>query len=401
MISDRDIVIIGIQPWDIPIGSNCKNIALEFAKNNRVLYVNEPLNRISSFRHSKEDWVKRRKQYCSGELENIEQIGENIWTFYPKTIIESINWIPESFLYRAINKRNNRIFYSEIKKALDKLGFNNFILFNDSLMALGLYSKQMLKPALSIYYIRDNLISQPYFAKHGVRAESAIASEYEAVVANSDFLANYLKPFNKHSVMVGQGCDLSLFNASELISLPEDLANIPRPIIGYVGYLTSMRLDINILKEVSRSLDIGSLVLVGPEDDDFKYSELHEQENVYFLGNKKSDELPAYISGFDVCINPQVVNDMTVGNYPRKIDEYLAMGKPTVATYTEAMDYFKNHVYLSKSSQEFVKMIKKALDENSKELSQARTAFAKSHTWENNVKNIYDVMSEAINKKTI
>ena len=36
----RDIVIIGIQAWDIEIGSNCKNIALELSKTNRVLYVN-------------------------------------------------------------------------------------------------------------------------------------------------------------------------------------------------------------------------------------------------------------------------------------------------------------------------------------------------------------------------
>jgi hypothetical protein len=31
-IKNRDIVVIGIQPWDIEIGSNCKNIALEFSK---------------------------------------------------------------------------------------------------------------------------------------------------------------------------------------------------------------------------------------------------------------------------------------------------------------------------------------------------------------------------------
>ena len=41
----KDIVITGIQPWDIEIGSNCKNIALEFSKKNRVLYINAPLDR--------------------------------------------------------------------------------------------------------------------------------------------------------------------------------------------------------------------------------------------------------------------------------------------------------------------------------------------------------------------
>jgi hypothetical protein len=35
------------------------------------------------------------------------------------------------------------------------------------------------------------------------------------------------------------------------------------------------------------------------------------------------------------------LNETTKGNYPRKIDEYLAMGKPVVATKTIAMDILK------------------------------------------------------------
>ena len=73
-----------------------------------------------------------------------------------------------------------------------------------------------------------------------------------------------------------------------------------------------------------------SIVLVGPEDEDFMKSKLHQIENIFFLGSKSEVELSSYINGFDVAINPQLVNMMTIGNYPRKIDEYLAMGKPIV-----------------------------------------------------------------------
>lgn len=50
MIRNRDIIVVGQQPWDVEIGSNCKNIATEFAKHNRVLYVNSPLDRITFFK---------------------------------------------------------------------------------------------------------------------------------------------------------------------------------------------------------------------------------------------------------------------------------------------------------------------------------------------------------------
>jgi glycosyltransferase involved in cell wall biosynthesis len=129
--------------------------------------------------------------------------------------------------------------------------------------------------------------------------------------------------------------------------------------------------------------------LVGPEDDVFKSSSLHQLSNVHFLGSRDSSVLPDYIKGFDICMNPQIVNDATFGNYPRKIDEYLAMGKPTIATATEAMEYFKDYTYLGKTHQDYIALIELALAENSDEKQKERRTFALSHTWENNVLEIY------------
>jgi glycosyltransferase involved in cell wall biosynthesis len=131
------------------------------------------------------------------------------------------------------------------------------------------------------------------------------------------------------------------------------------------------------------------VVLVGPEDEDFKASELHQIENVHFLGPKKMEELPQYLMAFDVALNPQKLNEVTIGNYPRKIDEYLAMGKPTVATRTVAMEVFENYTYLAESKEKYVELIEIALEENTPEKEKEREAFARGHTWTNNVKEIY------------
>ena len=196
--------------------------------------------------------------------------------------------------------------------------------------------------------------------------------------------------------MVGQGCDVSLFNDENgKIQVPHEFSDIPRPILGYVGYLTSMRLDIPLLEFLAQKRKDWSIVLVGPEDEDFRNSDLHEMDNVYFLGSKDSEELPVYVKGFDVAMNPQVVNDWTIGNYPRKIDEYLAMGKPTLATRTKAMEMFQDHVYLGSSQEEYLELADRALRENSEKLIAARIAFAKSHTWENNVKAIYEAIKKS------
>jgi teichuronic acid biosynthesis glycosyltransferase TuaH len=111
-------------------------------------------------------------------------------------------------------------------------------------------------------------------------------------------------------------------------------------------------------------------------------------DNIYFLGSKNPESVPTYIYHFDICINPQLVNPLTIGNYPRKIDEYLAMGKPVLATSTEAMKMFEQHVFLCSTKNDYVDKINAVLaDKNSfsKEEKKRRTDFALSHTWENSI----------------
>ena len=67
MIQNRDIVVIGIQPWDIEIGSNCKNIAEEFSRHNRVLYVNSPLDHITRLKEKNSQKTQKRIRIQQGK----------------------------------------------------------------------------------------------------------------------------------------------------------------------------------------------------------------------------------------------------------------------------------------------------------------------------------------------
>lgn len=395
MIKGKDIVVIGIQAWDIEIGSNCKNIATEMAKNNRVLYVNPPLDRATLKREKNTAKVKKRILVKNGQEPPLVKLSKNLWNLYPKTLIESINWLPLHWFFKILNKRNGKRFAKDINAAITALQFKNILLFNDSSMFLGFYLKELLNTQSYIYYMRDYLIKVPYWQKHGERLEPKLLAKADTVVNNSALYAEYGAKYNKRSFMVGQGCDVSLFSdTSGQIAISPQLQNIPKPIIGYVGYLTSMRLNIELLHYIAKQKPQWSIVLVGPEDEDFGNSILHEIDNIYFLGSKPANTLPSYVKGFSVAINPQIVNNWTIGNYPRKIDEYLAMGKPTVATNTKAMQMFKDHVYLANTHEDYVALIDLALQENNQEKIEKRIAFANSHTWENNVKAIYEAIKK-------
>ena len=191
IIENRDIIVVGQQPWDTPIGSNCKDIAIEFSKHNRVLYINAPLDRRTKFQQAATEGVQKRVRVIKGEENGLEQIAPNFWVYYPDVINESINWIKPTSIFRIFNKINNKRFAKSIQKALKQLNFKDFILFNDSDMFRSYHLKELLHPALSIYYSRDNLLATPYWGKHGKHLEPELIKKSNLCVANSVYLANF------------------------------------------------------------------------------------------------------------------------------------------------------------------------------------------------------------------
>ncbi|MEO5943121.1 MAG: glycosyltransferase [Ferruginibacter sp.] len=392
IIKNRDFIIFGLQPWDIPIGSNCKNIALEIAKHNRVLYVNRPLDRISSWKNKKDVQVQNRLQSIKYGKNILTEVSKNLTVFNPRIIIASVNFLPEGNIYRILNKYNNKKLSAEIKWAANEMNFSSPVLLIDNDFLNGQYLIDFLNPSFFVYYIRDFLLSQNYFTKHGFKAEPLVMKKADAVAANSKYLKNYASKYNSNAVDVGQGCDVEAFLEVPTF-LPEDTKQIKSPIIGYCGSLTSTRLDIELIYFLGKNKPEWNIVLVGPEDDAFKNSLLHSLPNIYFLGSKPEKDLPGYVHFFDVCINPQLLNQMTIGNYPRKVDEYLAAGKPVVATKTEAMEMFLPLVYLCENNQEYLDKISLALSgKNDEDKIEQRKMMARSHTWEASVEKIYSVI---------
>ncbi len=385
-------ILVAQQEWALNLGSNAKNMAVEFSKHHPVLYVNPPIDLNTLLKNFTKAHNWQRMQYALGIKNNTRQVQPNLWVHTPACVGISINWLNNQNLFNFFSRFNAKSFFKSIKKAVHTLGWKDrsVTVFNDSQMFTGRFTKEYLNPAYNFYYIRDNLVKHPYFVKHGERVEPETISQADAVFANSLYLANYAKQFNTNSIDIGQGCELDLYDSNLVHSQPADISHIPHPRIGYAGFLTGERLDIKLLEEVAQATPNWHFVLIGPEEIMFKQSGLHSLTNVHFLGAKPSAKLPAYLQHMDVCMNPQLVNDLTIGNYPRKIDEYLALGKPTVATDTPAMHMFLPHVYLASGAAGYLLAIENALKPATAQSVQAAITFARSHTWQKCAKLIYE-----------
>ena len=388
-VMDMNFVFVSLQPINTDRDSTSTCLAKELSKSHKVLYVNPPIDRRTLLSKSKDPSTRAHIDTIKNKKKKLTQLRENLWMLQPSRIIESINWIPFTFIFKKLNWINNVRFAKDIKEALIELEFETFVLINDKDIFRSFYLKELLRPEKYIYLDRDYTIAMDYWKRHGTKLEPVLMQKSNAVVCNSNDFARRAKQYNPNSFYIGNGFNTDQYNYSIPMAEPDDLKNISHPRIGYVGALLSLRLDLKLLIEMAKIKPEWNFVLIGWEDESFQKSELHSLTNVYFLGRKSTKEIPAYLEYFDVCINPQTVNNITTGNFPLKIVEYLAMAKPVVATATNTMkEVFSQHSYLADGCTSFIYQTEKALQENSDELRMKRIHFVSQFSWENIAKSL-------------
>ncbi len=159
-----------------------------------------------------------------------------------------------------------------------------------------------------------------------------LASAADLMVVTSPTLQDSYQGRTRQCELVPNGFDENLFDGNPK-PMPPDMAQIPRPIAGFVGTLFSF-LDYPLIYEAAKALPDVSFVFVGPVEKGGKQGvdQISSLKNTYFLGSKKREIVPDYVSNFNVCINPFKVDNVSKAVSPLKVYEYLATGRPVIST---------------------------------------------------------------------
>jgi len=398
-----NFVFVSLQRIGTDRDSTSTSLAKELGKTHHVLYVNSPIDRRTFYSKTNDDFTQEHVEAIKrkdGDL--LFKLQDNLWVLNPGRIIESINWIPFTNLFNQVNWINNYRFAKDIREATKELGFSSYILINDKDIFRSFYLKELLKPSKYIYLDRDNTVAMDYWKRHGVALEPELMKKADAVVCNSNDFTKRARQYNRNSFYIGNGFNVEQYDTTESRPIPADMQDIPKPRIGYVGALITLRLDIEAMVAMAKARPSWSFVLIGPEDEDFQNSELHQLQNVYFLGKKHTSDVPAYIEHFDVCINPQLLNEITIGNFPLKVVEYLAMGRPVVATETNTMkEVFQDYTYLADSTDSFIQQIQKALLQDAAQAQQARKKFVRNFSWQKVTELLLKSIARSSAKETV
>jgi UDP-galactopyranose mutase len=174
---------------------------------------------------------------------------------------------------------------------------------------------------------------------------------------------------------------------------PDDLKAIPHPRIGFLGAVFHW-LDLELVARAARSLPDFSFVFVGPLEKEGLIDQLLQLPNFHFLGPKPFERVPAYISGFDVCLCPFQTDRVGQAVDPLKIYEYFALGKPVVATRIRELAKLQPMTYIVDDTDGFVRDIRQAADERNPELVARRIAFALDNSWDRRVDRLLNVIQE-------
>ncbi|WP_194973918.1 glycosyltransferase family protein [Aquiflexum lacus] len=109
-----------------------------------------------------------------------------------------------------------------------------------------------------------------------------------------------------------------------------DQAAIPHPRLGFYGVIDE-RFDIELIEQAANARPDWHFVLVGPVIK-IDPATLPKNKNIHYLGAKTYEELPFYLSGWDIALIPFAINESTRYISPTKTPEYLAGGKPVIST---------------------------------------------------------------------
>jgi glycosyltransferase involved in cell wall biosynthesis len=145
-------------------------------------------------------------------------------------------------------------------------------------------------------------------------------------------------------------------------TVPADLRDIPRPVIGYYGTLTDSN-DWETLAYCATRRPQYSFVLVGRKE--IAVTGTEHLSNVHFLGVRPYREIGDYGAAFDVAVMFWVRRDWIKNCSPLKLKEYLALGKPVVSTRIEEVEReFGDIVFTAETPEQFLRALDRAVRED-------------------------------------
>ncbi|MDP4108410.1 MAG: glycosyltransferase [Bacillota bacterium] len=353
-----------------------KQNVMKRLKDSEVLYFDPPVTILAPFKDK-----NARKRIFAYRKEGVKA-EKNITVYATPPVLPFYNKI------RLLNRINQWALSRFVKKKIKLHSFSEPVLWCYSPSCCDIADK-IPKKAL-VYDCVDRHSAYKGLINKAVvdKMEEELAKKADAVFCTASGLYETLSVYNKNTFLIPNGCAYELFSkaADGSLKAPAEIAELGGKKFGFVGMLQEC-INYDWLEELAKTSPDWHLIFIGRPLPGVDLSRFEGYKNVHFLGLKKQEELPPYLSHFDVCLNPFRQGALSKDVSPLKFYEYLATGKPIV-TAPEPLQVleYKDVVYLASSGGEFTEQCRKAACENDPGLRHERVRLAGLCSWDSRVR---------------
>ena len=381
MLKDKNILFFSADDWGCGLMTSKTHIADLLSEENNLLYINSIGLREPKI--SAQD-TKRIFKKIGMFFQGVKKVKERMWVYSPIVIpfhrFKLIQWLNKWLLITYVNILKKR------------LNFTDPLLITflpNTVDVVGKFGESKI-----VYYCVDE-----FTEFEGVPTE-IIADMERKLIEKSDIvfttaqrLYENKSRYNKNTYMMPHGVDVEHFSKALApeTKVPDDVANIGHPIVGFFGLIEEW-LDQELIKKIADEKPAWSIVFLGKVNVDV--SKLENCKNVHIFGPRDYKELPAYSKAFDVAIIPFVINELTVNVNPIKLREYLASGVPVVSTKLPEVEKYTDFSFIAENHEEFIKCIEKALESDTPEMKNKRLEFIKKESWHCKIEEISKIIQE-------
>lgn len=376
IVTGRSIVCVGFNDWETELWTNQHHLMARLAAaGNSVLFVESLGLRRPTV--AGRDVSRMARRLVRGLRPPRERDGVHVLS--PLVIPLHGN--------AAVRRVNARLLPFLVGRAARRLGMARPILWGYVPQAEVLLDA--LDPSLVVYHCVDDIATQEGIDAASFRAaEERYARRADLVLASAPRLAERMRALNGNVLYAPNVADTGLF-ATALTTDPAHpvdpaVAALPGPRLVFTGAIAEKKLDLPLLTAVARAHRDWTIALVGPVglgDPHTDVAALEAEPNVHLLGPRRYEELPAVLRGADVTLIPYRASELTASIFPMKVYEYLAAGRPVVATPLPALRGVEE-IAVADGAEAFAAAVARELERDTPERRAARSAAASANSWD-------------------